>query len=292
MTIRILQFHEERTLIAGAQTAIGKVFIWIAGIALLILHDVSVLMLVSFTLVLLLPDRRRSLLMLVAFGLIVVKLLPEQFFELPTLLESVESITTTQWLRFLLSTAASTIAILGIIFAAIRLDQLPAIVRRHPLLILHLLVLFALALSSVLQLQVFASATFVLWRASFLLKAAAGGKTANTCLKDHLFYMVPVFGGSNTPFGKGPEYLSRYEATDPESIARSQLAGIKAARPRHGLDACARPDGCRRIRQHRHDPGDIACIVVVESAVHGRPDAVRHESGVRNRLDECLSGTG
>lgn len=227
MTIRILQFHEERTLIAGAQTAIGKVFIWIAGIALLILHDVSVLMLVSFTLVLLLPDRRRSLLMLVAFGLIVVKLLPEQFFELPTLLESVESITTTQWLRFLLSTAASTIAILGIIFAAIRLDQLPAIVRRHPLLILHLLVLFALALSSVLQLQVFASATFVLWRASFLLKAAAGGKTANTCLKDHLFYMVPVFGGSNTPFGKGPEYLSRYEATDPESIARSQLAGIK-----------------------------------------------------------------
>ena len=227
MTSRILQFHEHESIIAFAQTATGKVLLWIAGCALLAWHDVNALMFVAFTLVLLLPERRRSLLMLVAFGLLVGKFLPKQFFDLPELPGILDTIGLNRWLQFLGSFAVAAVSILAIIVAAIRFDRLPAIVRRHPLLILNLLVWLALVLGSMPRLQVFALAPFLLWRASYLFKSAAAGRTANTSLKDHLFYMVPVFGGSNTPYGKGPDYLGRCEATGPVSMARSQLAGIK-----------------------------------------------------------------
>lgn len=228
MTTRVVQLHEHPGIVAGAQAVAGKVLVWITAIGLLAWHDVNALMYVAFTLVLLFPERRRSLLMLVAFGLLVGKFLPNQLFDLAGLRESLQTIGLMTWIKSLISIFIATISILTIVFAAIRFDRLPPIVRRHPLLVLNLLVLGALALSKVPpHAYVLTFAPFILWRASYLLKAAAGGKTANTTLKDHLFYMVPVFGGTNTPYGKGPAYLGRCEATDPESIARSQLAGIK-----------------------------------------------------------------
>ena len=44
---------------------------------------------------------------------------------------------------------------------------------------------------------------------------------------DHLLYLWPVYGGSQTPYGNGHGYLARYEAKTDEQLARSQLAGIK-----------------------------------------------------------------
>ncbi len=40
-------------------------------------------------------------------------------------------------------------------------------------------------------------------------------------------YLWPLYGGSNTPYGKGLDYLSRTEAKDPQALARSQLAGLR-----------------------------------------------------------------
>ena len=44
---------------------------------------------------------------------------------------------------------------------------------------------------------------------------------------DLLFYCLPVFGGTNVPFGKGYDYLSQRTAPDREAIARAQLPGLK-----------------------------------------------------------------
>ena len=227
MNSSIRQFHEQEKIVAGAQTATGKALVWISGIALLAWHDVNALMLASFTLVLLFPERRRSLLMLAAFGLVAGKFLGRQGIDLIVVLVSPETVESTQWFRFLMQFSFAMTSILAIVFAAIRLNVLPSIVRRHPLSILHLLVCSTLVLSSVPRLGIFALGPMILWGASYMLKSAASGNAETTSLKDHLFYLVPVFGGTNTPYGKGPDYLTRFEAIDPESIARSQLAGIK-----------------------------------------------------------------
>jgi hypothetical protein len=42
-----------------------------------------------------------------------------------------------------------------------------------------------------------------------------------------LFYLWPVWGGTNTPIGKGYDYLSQREAKTPEAYARSVLAASK-----------------------------------------------------------------
>jgi hypothetical protein len=68
---------------------------------------------------------------------------------------------------------------------------------------------------------------FFLWRAGYLLISGKRGKVAGTRFRDHLIYLWPVYGGTNTPYGKGLDYLSRHEAKDAEALARAQLAGIR-----------------------------------------------------------------
>jgi hypothetical protein len=61
-----------------------------------------------------------------------------------------------------------------------------------------------------------------------MMFAAQRGRLAGTRFVDHLFYIYPAWGtGSDTPYGKGWDYLSTNEAKDEEALARSQLAGIK-----------------------------------------------------------------
>ena len=112
-------------------------------------------------------------------------------------------------------------------WAAIHFDRLPAFVRRRPLLWLHLIAGAALVTGARTGTTVLLLAPFLVWRASYLMKSAAAGRAAGTRFRDHLFYLIPVFGGTNTPYGKGLEYLSRMEARSPETAARSQLAGIR-----------------------------------------------------------------
>ncbi len=117
-----------------------------------------------------------------------------------------------------------------------RFGSLPAYVRRHPLLSLHatfwalLVVLWTLPDHSA-GLQVLAGCAivipFLIWRLSYLALTAQRGMMTGTGPQDHALYIWPVWGGSDTPYGKGIDYLKSTEAGDAESLARSQLAGLK-----------------------------------------------------------------
>lgn len=227
MTASFLQFHELKPVIAGAQTVAGKFALWLAGCALLWKLNVDPPMLAAFTLVLVFPQHRRLLLALAALGLIAVRFLPRDIIELSRLAESLQAVGGTRWAEYAASTAIAGAATLLLTWAAIRFDHLPEAVRRRPLLWLHGLAGIALVAGARWHVEVLLLAPFLLWRASYMLKSAAAGRATGTKIQDHLLYLVPVFGGSNTPFGKGFEYLGRCEARSPEAMARSVLAGIR-----------------------------------------------------------------
>ena len=140
----------------------------------------------------------------------------------------------TSWLPV----AALVVAYVAACYAAAqRFALLPTIVRNRPLVALHgtywllLLVLWNTgeaepALRATLT--AFAgSMPMLIWRLSFMLQGARRGRMAGTGFLDHALYIWPAWGGTNTPYGKGHDYLSSTEARDEESLARSQLAGLK-----------------------------------------------------------------
>lgn len=121
--------------------------------------------------------------------------------------------------------------------AAVRFSTLPAVVRRHPQITLHLLYWGSLAVLWVtpsepglwrsVLLGVAIVFPYLLWRCGYMLLAGQYGRMAGTRFSDHLLTLWPAYSGSNTPYGKGLAYLSRFEAKTGEELARSQLAGIK-----------------------------------------------------------------
>ena len=129
-------------------------------------------------------------------------------------------------------------ALLYLVYQSARyFSRLPAVIRRHPQLALHgsywaLLLLLALTTdSSGLWRQLLFGLAILypllIWRCSYLLLAGQHGRMAGTGLRDHLIYLWPAYGGSNTPYGKGLAYLTQHEASTTMALARSQLAGIK-----------------------------------------------------------------
>jgi hypothetical protein len=227
VTASLLQFHELKPVISGAQTLPGRFVLWAAGCALLDWHGVDRSMLAAFTLVLLFPRQRRIWLGLAALGAITTLFLPRDVLSLANLAGSLRAVGAERWIGYGASTAVAGGAVLLLMWAAIRFDRLPEVVRGRPVLWLHLLAGVALAAGYHYSIGVLLFAPFLVWRASYLLRSAAAGRVAGTGLKDHLFYLVPIFGGSNTPFGKGLDYLGRCEARDSEAIARSLLAGLR-----------------------------------------------------------------
>jgi hypothetical protein len=109
-------------------------------------------------------------------------------------------------------------------------------VRRHPQWALHatywlmLVVLWASTPAAGLwRAVVYGLALLypvVIWRCAYLVLAGQHGRMKGTGITDHLFYLWPAYGGSNTPYGKGLANLSQNEARTTEELARSQLAGI------------------------------------------------------------------
>lgn len=121
--------------------------------------------------------------------------------------------------------------------AAGQFGRLPAAVRRRPQVALHLC--FWLVVLPLLRFApsagAFAGATaagvlsvlpFLLWRLGYLLKTAQRGRLGGTGFADHAFYLWAAWGGSETPFGKGWDLLSRCEAGDARALERSWRAGL------------------------------------------------------------------
>ena len=121
--------------------------------------------------------------------------------------------------------------------AAKRFAAWPAFARNNPQVCLHAIFWILLAITwlaapvtgawRAILACVIVSLPFLLWRVGYLLKSAQRGKLSGSFLADHLFHLWPAFGGSNTPYGKGPDYLLSCEARDEDALARSQLAGFK-----------------------------------------------------------------
>ena len=127
--------------------------------------------------------------------------------------------------------------VLVVYLAACRFPALPAAVRARPQLWLHgcfwtLVLLHRLApgpsgVAALAFSGVVITLPFLLWRLGYLLKSGQRGHLSGTRFSDHLIYLYPSYGGPNTPYGKGLDYLARHEAHSQEDLARSQLAGLK-----------------------------------------------------------------
>jgi hypothetical protein len=122
--------------------------------------------------------------------------------------------------------------------AAAHFQKLPAVIRRRPQATLHLgfwAILGILWLTPGAEGQLWweflvltaVLIPFLIWRVGYMWMSGQRGKARNTRFRDHFFYLWPLWGGSNTPAGKGWDYLSQCEAKTPESYARSMLAGLR-----------------------------------------------------------------
>ncbi len=203
---RLTQFHEEPTVIAWWREQLGWVLNWLT------------------------PVRRRTILAAGAVWIGVKE--PLEF------LASAKNLPVPQ---DRLGSSLVVVALFGILWlcyrAAVGFASLPAVVRRRPQLTLHLLYwgLLAVLWSTspvagpwrAVLVGIAVAFPFLLWRCGYLLLSGQRGRMAGTRFSDHLICLWPVFGGSNTPYGKGFEYLSRHEAKTEDELARAQLAGIK-----------------------------------------------------------------
>lgn len=203
---RLTQFHEDPAVIAWWQARMGKALSWLT------------------------PFRRRAILATAAIYVGVRRPLREMANadDLPV---------PSDWPGLALLVLA-TFAILWLCYrVAVNFKALPAIIRRHPQLTLHLFYWGTLAVLwmttplagtwRAVLLGVAFIFPFLIWRCGYLLMSGQNGRAAGTSFAHQLIFLWPAFGGSNTPYGKGLDYLSKFEAKTEEELARSQLAGIK-----------------------------------------------------------------
>lgn len=119
--------------------------------------------------------------------------------------------------------------------AAASFDRLPAPIRRHPHVAMHSVLWLALiaawlapdARAKAVLACIVLLIPIVIWRCGYMMLSAKRGKMKSNRFRDHIIYLFPVWHGSNTPYGKGLDYLSRHEAKSEKDLVRSQLAGIK-----------------------------------------------------------------
>jgi hypothetical protein len=129
------------------------------------------------------------------------------------------------------------VVVVAVFVAARRFASLPAMVRARPQLWLHGLFWALVAAGWILADRrhgpvvalagLVLALPFLLWRLGYLLLSGQRGRVRPARFLDHLLYVYPAYGGSNTPYGKGLDHLARHEAGSEEALARSQLAGLK-----------------------------------------------------------------
>jgi hypothetical protein len=174
------------------------------------------------------PPRRRALLALAALYVVVRRPLRDMA---PALDPRAAPALAAVVILLCLATAGA------LYLAARRFAALPAVVRGRPQLSLHALFwalvgvgwlgLFGAGAGAIVGGGLILALPFLLWRFGYLLMSGQRGRIADTRFSDHLLYLYPAYGGTNTPYGKGIDHLARSEARTEEALARSQLAGFK-----------------------------------------------------------------
>jgi hypothetical protein len=199
--------------------------VWVAA-TLMLLPKRRVVLLVSpvLALLLLFPKRRKAILALGALAAYFTIVGRRGLTEPMPLMIGLALVLASSYCYFLL---------------AMRYRSLPSIVQRFPLAFAHFPTLlligilwwrragdgpFELAPWLVTALVVM---TFLMWRWTYLLFSGRRGHVEGTRFRDHIFYILPSFGGTGVPYGKGYDYLSRCAPGDRLENSRSQLAGLK-----------------------------------------------------------------
>jgi len=218
----VSQLHEHPRLIELAATARGRALVWLVATLLLapssLVYSISPLL----ALVLIAPQWRVQFL-------------------------SGGSI----WVlgRLLIREGVSTPAAMGGLFvlvgvalylcyiAARSYSRLPGFARRNAQIILHVVACAALIGTWLLPVRFLGDShaihalrvllPFLVWRCGYVLLSGRRGSAVNSGFLDHVFYCLPIFGGTPVPYGKGYDHLKRHRAEQAEALARSLLAGIK-----------------------------------------------------------------
>ena len=224
---KVSQLHEHPEVVAWGHTPSGQILIFVLAAVLLRPFELSWLVIPALALVMLMPHRRRLVLSLAAVAAALVTVGARA--------RAVPDLTDPGWWLTTAGVAVLLMALYATYLAVMRFASLPGVVRRRPQICLHgglwIVVVAAWLVPSggvhaVLALLA-GILPFVVWRAGYLVMSGQRGRAAGTRFQDHLFYLWPVYGGSNAPIGKGHDHLSRHEAGAPDVLVRAQLAGLK-----------------------------------------------------------------
>ena len=199
----ISQFHENEKLIARLQS--WQVVAWLT------------------------PKRRRLILSLGAIIAGAVALLDRHA-------DWKDYLTPATWLPVSLTFPILLGLLYTLYLCAAHFRRLPAPIRRRPQISLHALFWIILGLiwiapddgglGRTVLVLIALSLPYLLWRCGYMLMAGQRGKAVHARFRDHLFYLWPIWDGTNVPAGKGFDYLSQRETQSVEATAKSQLAGI------------------------------------------------------------------
>lgn len=222
----IRQFHENPRLISFASSPAGSVIVWLLATLLLWPSGLSHFIPFILLLVQIRPQRAELILCLGSAWVLYDMLISHGAWGPVTIITG----------------ALIILSLLYLIFMAARSYQgLPGPVHQHPLIILHLIILTGLTLLPVFHnalstfhpglsrviTAIVLMSPFFAWRVGYLLLSARKRQNKLGNFMDHLYYFLPIFGGTNVPYGKGRDYLLAKRAHGPEQFAKSQLAGLK-----------------------------------------------------------------
>lgn len=148
-----------------------------------------------------------------------------------------ESGAPTEWIGISLVIIALLAIAWLIYYLASQYAKLPNLIKRNPQLSLHAaywLLLCTLWLTSTnhslwhsVLFGIAICTPYLIWRFGYILLSGQHGRAAKSKLSDHFLTIWPAYGGSDTPYGKGLDFLSKFEAKNEEELAKSQLAGLK-----------------------------------------------------------------
>jgi hypothetical protein len=222
---RLVNWHEDDWLAARLSEPAGQVLL-LAAAALLLPSRDRVAIVVAVALTMVFPARRIEVLAVGSLWIL--------YQRLP------DAVRAAGPLAVAIGAGAALVLLAACLAAARRFDTLPPVARRHPIALLHGLLLGALAISTVLAVRgsggvligaafttLAALIPFLLWRASYLMLSGRRGTAAPSRTADHLFYWFPLWGGTATPYGKGFDHLRQHAAGEPLALARSRAAGLK-----------------------------------------------------------------
>lgn len=213
-------WHKDERLTAFVSTHAGRVALTLAAILLLGLGHAKIApFLVLF---LMFPQKRNLILSLGSLVYIYKRIFIEVDYS--GLLSSFSAL------------LVLMVLVYSVYLAARNFPKLPKLVRRYPKLVLHGIILGILSFCFLkpgilgdVKLTRFLTILlpFLAWRCGYLLISGKRGQLQKSGFIDHFFYIWPIYGGSNVPYGKGHDYLSQNASKNLEDLAGTQISGIK-----------------------------------------------------------------